>query len=302
VSNLLKSHYFTLPLDLGQRMATMSDPALRIYVCLFRMANQHSAPTIEIPAYLLEDWTGLSESSVLQGARELANAGLVTLAAGPHRTTRYTLNDPSTIRESGERREPATKKRPARIVKLFTGIALDTPSKFRGMYRVPTQQGRSSRTKREIAKAARETEKAAAESASKPFCPPTADELFGDHPSSVPCLAVNKTMNSMDTVRNNHGTDSSKSLKKRNDSGSLLKDSEERILKVGCPKPSSSLNRHWDDGRGYPASWDDIAPEWEAPSFIVIPKRTREYKKLVASMKAQPDFDFDAKRAAANDN
>jgi hypothetical protein len=228
MSNLLRKSFFTLPLDLGRRMSTMSDPALRIYVCLFQMGNQHSAPTIEIPAFLLEDWTGLSESSVAKGAKELSDAGLVLLSAGPHRTTRYTLTDPATIREAGERQEPATKKKPAQTIKLFVGDALPTPAKFRGTWRAPAQQGRSSRTKREIA-AARKATKAPAESASKPFCPPTGPELFGAGADPVPCLAVNMYVNSMENVRKNHGTDPSKSLKTQSDNSALLKHSEEGI-------------------------------------------------------------------------
>lgn len=210
-------------------MATMSGPALRLYVCLFLMGNQHSAPTIEIPAYILEDWTGLSESSVRKAAKELSDAGLVVLSSGAHGTSRYTLNDPRTIHEAGERQEPETKKTPARTVKLFAGDALPAPSKFHGVYRCPLQPGRSSRTKREIRSKAK---KAAEQPTPAPFSPPTGAELFGDNHHPVPCLPMSTYVPNMDTVRKNHGTESHKSFCFQSDSVRLLKDSEEGSLRV----------------------------------------------------------------------
>jgi hypothetical protein len=110
---------------------------------------------------------------------------------------------------------------------------------------------------------------------------------------------------------------SSKQLITKTKKSSLLKVSEERILDLGPresgelegeatgsgtrrrvierkiaqrddeQKMARALNPHADDGRGYPASWDDLddRPEWATPTFEVVVESQRQldWKGLAAN-------------------
>ncbi len=136
VANVLKdeARYFTLPKSASAFLPKLTGAATKLYWMLFDIAQQRSAVQIEIPAYIVEDLTGLSVNSVRVAGDELQKVNLVVCGNVAHGMRCYTLINP----EKG-------KPLPAPVRNPKTG------ERFKGVYHFDGQAGRSARTARKAA-------------------------------------------------------------------------------------------------------------------------------------------------------
>jgi len=281
VANVLKDEcqYFTVPRAASAVLPDLKGSSVKLYWALFDIAQQRSAVQIAIPSYVIGDLTGLSPNSVHDAGEQLQKHGLVECKKIAHGMISYTIINP-------EKKKPLPP--PVRNPK--------TGERFKGTYHFEGQPGRSARTARK------------ARFRVQPPAPPPSVPSW-DEIGSSESQNLRSTFSKIDDSASNFANlDSAKSLKKQSvesDPVSLNTSekkgiSEQAGVRKSLPPEKKDVrekkaaplakNPHADDGRGYPASWDDIAPEWEPPTFIFIPKGTREYKKLVAGVTSQLDF------------
>ena len=99
MSNVLKGQiWFPVPRALYEKghLRDLSGSAVKLYVVLMGLAQQHSAVMIQLPAYRARDLAGLTTETVQIARRELEAADLVTCKKGEHGVMTYVLLNPET--------------------------------------------------------------------------------------------------------------------------------------------------------------------------------------------------------------
>jgi hypothetical protein len=100
VSNILKDQctWFPVPHALykNYHLRDLGGAAVKLYDLLMGLGQQHSAVKLELPAYIVRDFTGLTAETVASARRELQAAGLVTCTKGGHGVLTYVLLNPET--------------------------------------------------------------------------------------------------------------------------------------------------------------------------------------------------------------
>jgi hypothetical protein len=269
VSNVFKGQgvlFVPVPAVVMDALKDMSEGEIRLYLFLLRLAQKHSAVEISSPALEVHDYTGLHSETVAIARRKLEKRNLLSCKKGASGLTVYMLTNP------------------------LTGTALPAPQGFKGT-RAYESRGRSARTARSTPKPVDSSP-----AVSIPWTEigqPTTKKTSPGDGSTVSKSRINRqrlTDQPLPDFSELHANTktcevltarSEESLKKGiSELGGARKSQrpgqgEERTLRRDEGRKSARVlakNPHADDGRGYPASWDELDDSravWSTPTFVV---------------------------------
>jgi hypothetical protein len=300
VSNVFKGQgvlFVPVPAVVMDVLKDMSEAEIRLYLFLLRLAQKHSAVEISSPALEVHDHTGLHSETVAIARRKLEKRNLLCCKKGVSGLTVYVLMNP------------------------LTGTALPAPQGFKGT-RAYESKGRSARTARSTPKPVENSPVVSipwteiGQPTTKKTCPgdgstvsaprinrhrltdqpsPDFSEL---HANTNTCEApaprseesLKKGISEVGGAMEVLGPEKTGAREKRRVKVRKVKVIEgERLVMGEGGKSARTLakNPHADDGRGYPASWDDLddsRPEWTTPTFeVVAPQSAIDWKGLAAN-------------------